>query len=253
MIGSLIGGVLRRAEKWTSARAEIKVTASSFSPPSLPASQLPIAVNPGAHPDGSNGSSNPACPLRADKCALLQHRGSARQVCTQQLTHPAAVDPSLPPSLSLSSLLRLTTTLPRPLRTARNSKPLEVIGTYDPVPKRTRTTRRPARTRTSSWTCCAPSTGWAWAPSPPRLRGGCWPWCVAYVYAWVPLSALRRPRASARLTSRPHSWASCRRSGGQLGIWSRRRGELRRLPMRIRPRSRHEWGGCGYTLCSIPM
>ena len=67
-----------------------------------------------------DGRQDPPRPLRAYQPALLQHRRCARPV-------------RILPARRLFSLPVLTKTL---CRTARNSKPLEVIGTYDPVPKK---------------------------------------------------------------------------------------------------------------------
>lgn len=67
----------------------------------------------------SYGGQDQTRPLWADKCPFLQHR------CCPCKVQPTKVRPA--------SVTKLT----HFCRTARNSKPLEVIGTYDPVPKKT--------------------------------------------------------------------------------------------------------------------
>lgn len=73
-----------------------------------------------SNPHTRHGRQNPPSPLRAPKLPLLQHRRRPRPV--SQCSNRNVFNPS---SLTEAN---------QP-RTARNSRPLEVIGTYDPIPK----------------------------------------------------------------------------------------------------------------------
>jgi small subunit ribosomal protein S16 len=103
---------------------------SAHAKSSIPTFNLTPASIAKSTPTRHNGITDTSRPLRQEARPFLQHRRRARPVRPNHSPLPHATL-----RLHARPLLYTTNPLTSPLSTARNSRPLEVLGTYDPKPQ----------------------------------------------------------------------------------------------------------------------